>query len=469
MVIYRFDSRLRSSQDAYDEDKEGQEINKRQMSGMDEGDFFDSGPESDSDEEDFKGASAGATKLRAKQHDVVALSLPEKLALLQKRSPHLPPTLEYLKKKVGGLRSFLPVLAAVQGESPGALGTNEAGYEYLRLRAALGLSTVINATLYLALLTSGSLTAREVEGHPVVARLNEIEAVSSRVSKIEERDGLEWQVGKVREALEVMKEGGVEGSEEEEEEELEVEVEGGEGDVEEDEEEKEGVDDEGAGDEGEGDRDSGDEADDDDLFDDEAGERALKAAKGNPKKRKAPVAAAAGDDEDGEDDDDTKAKAAIALMENDLAKYNDGLESDDFDGGVSDSDSSVGSDFDEAKVTLPSSSAAANLVHAAGKRSKDKKRIKSDTYAVAPKFPTADALTTGERVAGYRILKNRGLVAHKAKINRNPRVKKREQFRKAVIRRKGAVRDVRTGEAEGYAGEGTGIKSGLSRSKKLKS
>ena len=57
--------------------------------------------------------------------------------------------------------------------------------------------------------------------------------------------------------------------------------------------------------------------------------------------------------------------------------------------------------------------------------------------------------------------------AHKGKINRNPRVKKREQYRKALIRRKGAIREVRTQEGHKYGGEGTGIKTGLSRSRKL--
>lgn len=64
-------------------------------------------------------------------------------------------------------------------------------------------------------------------------------------------------------------------------------------------------------------------------------------------------------------------------------------------------------------------------------------------------------------------MKNRGLVAHKAKINRNPRVKKREQYRKALIRRKGAVQEIRTEEAHKYGGEETGVKSKLSRSRKL--
>jgi len=52
-------------------------------------------------------------------------------------------------------------------------------------------------------------------------------------------------------------------------------------------------------------------------------------------------------------------------------------------------------------------------------------------------------------------------------MNRNPRVKKREQYRKALIRRRGAVREVRTGEADNYGGELTGIKTGVSHSRKL--
>ncbi|KAG7379363.1 Something about silencing protein 10 [Phytophthora pseudosyringae] len=74
----------------------------------------------------------------------------------------------------------------------------------------------------------------------------------------------------------------------------------------------------------------------------------------------------------------------------------------------------------------------------------------------------------GKRGASYQIMKNKGLKAHKSKLNRNPRVKKRLQYRKAVIRRKGQVRDVRVGEAGKYGGETTGIKSNLSRSRKIR-
>jgi len=101
------------------------------------------------------------------------------------------------------------------------------------------------------------------------------------------------------------------------------------------------------------------------------------------------------------------------------------------------------------------------------KKSKEKKEFKKNLYAVAPKYPGMDDEIEGEREVGRMIMKNRGLVAHKAKINRNPRVKKREQYRKAIIRRKGTVREVRTDEGHKYGGEQTGIKSGLSRSRKL--
>jgi U3 small nucleolar RNA-associated protein 3 len=101
------------------------------------------------------------------------------------------------------------------------------------------------------------------------------------------------------------------------------------------------------------------------------------------------------------------------------------------------------------------------------KKSKAAKEEKKRRYIVAPKFPRVEEEIVGERAVGKQIMKNRGLVAHKAKINRNPRVKKREQYRKALRNRKGAVRDVRTGEGHHYEGEQTGIKTSVTRSRKL--
>uniref|UniRef100_A0A669AX31 UTP3 small subunit processome component n=1 Tax=Oreochromis niloticus TaxID=8128 RepID=A0A669AX31_ORENI len=53
------------------------------------------------------------------------------------------------------------------------------------------------------------------------------------------------------------------------------------------------------------------------------------------------------------------------------------------------------------------------------------------------------------------------------KIDRNPRVKHREKFRRAKIRRKGQVREVRHEETR-YSGELSGIRAGVKKSVKLK-
>ena len=83
--------------------------------------------------------------------------------------------------------------------------------------------------------------------------------------------------------------------------------------------------------------------------------------------------------------------------------------------------------------------------------------------------PTKEVLgKDGKRAASYQIMKNRGLTPHKRKLDRNPRAKKREQFRKAEIRRKGQVRAMRDPtEADNYGGEITGIRSRVSKSRKL--
>jgi U3 small nucleolar RNA-associated protein 3 len=64
-------------------------------------------------------------------------------------------------------------------------------------------------------------------------------------------------------------------------------------------------------------------------------------------------------------------------------------------------------------------------------------------------------------------MKNKGLIAHKKKENRNARVKKRNQYDKAVKARRGQVRDVISGAAGAYGGEMTGIKANLARSRKF--
>lgn len=72
-----------------------------------------------------------------------------------------------------------------------------------------------------------------------------------------------------------------------------------------------------------------------------------------------------------------------------------------------------------------------------------------------------------KRKITYQMAKNKGLTPHRSKEQRNPRVKHRNKFRKAIIRRKGAVRAVRT-ETKRYTGEMSGIKSTVRKSIKIK-
>nr|XP_033338925.1 something about silencing protein 10 isoform X2 [Megalopta genalis] len=73
----------------------------------------------------------------------------------------------------------------------------------------------------------------------------------------------------------------------------------------------------------------------------------------------------------------------------------------------------------------------------------------------------------GKRGITYQMAKNKGLTPHRKKDQRNPRVKHRNKYRKAKIRRKGAVREVRK-EITRYAGEISGIKASVKKSVRLK-
>jgi U3 small nucleolar RNA-associated protein 3 len=170
------------------------------------------------------------------------------------------------------------------------------------------------------------------------------------------------------------------------------------------------------------------------------------------KRRSAPLAEQLDEPEDADD----QLRRGLQMMEEELGKLEGGDEDEggmDFEGG---SENEIDDELD-----------GADFYSKIASRSKAKKAYKKSLYKVAPKFPSIDQEIAGERAISNTIQKNRGLVPHKAKINRNPRVKKREQYRKALIRRRGAVREIRTEEGHKYGGETTGIKSGLSRSRKL--
>lgn len=73
----------------------------------------------------------------------------------------------------------------------------------------------------------------------------------------------------------------------------------------------------------------------------------------------------------------------------------------------------------------------------------------------------------GKRAITYQIAKNKGLVARKKKELRNPRVKNKLKYRKAKIRRRGQVREVRK-EIQRYGGEVSGVRAGVVHSVKFK-
>lgn len=159
-----------------------------------------------------------------------------------------------------------------------------------------------------------------------------------------------------------------------------------------------------------------------------------------------------------------------AVDDQDEERFRRGLEMMEADIGSSGaSDKDDGSDIDdELDDGLGDALGDASEFYSKIKsKSTAKKSAKRARYAVSPKYPNLDIEVEGERAVSRAILKNRGLVAHKSKLNRNPRVKKREQYRRALVRRKGAVREVRTDEGHRYGGEGTGIKAGISRSRKI--
>jgi hypothetical protein len=111
-------------------------------------------------------------------------------------------------------------------------------------------------------------------------------------------------------------------------------------------------------------------------------------------------------------------------------------------------------------------------------KSQDKLRAnKKAKYTVAPCFGSwqdsnvagPNILKRDRRAASKVIINNVGLKTHAPHKNRNPRIKKKTKYVRAVIRRKGQVRDSLTsGPSEpSYIGEASGIRGGISRSRQM--
>ena len=100
------------------------------------------------------------------------------------------------------------------------------------------------------------------------------------------------------------------------------------------------------------------------------------------------------------------------------------------------------------------------------RRTRRAAKAKADSDAIR-NMPTDSAKPGSKREINRAIEKNRGLTRQRKKIDSNPRVKNREKFRKATIRRKGQVREMKEA-GESYGGETTGIKKNVSHSTRFK-
>ncbi|XP_054028604.1 something about silencing protein 10 [Dryobates pubescens] len=94
------------------------------------------------------------------------------------------------------------------------------------------------------------------------------------------------------------------------------------------------------------------------------------------------------------------------------------------------------------------------------KRTEDQERLEEGDVLEGEEDPNK------KRGVTYQMIKNKGLTPRRKKIDRNPRVKHREKFRRAKIRRRGQVREVRR-ELQRYGGEPSGIRAGVKKSRRL--
>ncbi|XP_010906877.1 protein THALLO [Elaeis guineensis] len=146
---------------------------------------------------------------------------------------------------------------------------------------------------------------------------------------------------------------------------------------------------------------------------------------------------------------------ANPMDDDDMADEDGSLEENPMDIDASEDGDAIGSEdefYKEAK-----------------KRRTEKLKAKAELYSRIPAIPSSEEPEAdGKRQITYQMEKNRGLTRPRKKLTKIPRKKYKIKHQKAVIRRKGQVRDIRKPTGP-YGGESTGINTSISRSIRFKS
>jgi U3 small nucleolar RNA-associated protein 3 len=474
-----------SFEDAEEEERAALEQQRAAVARLSEGDFADMDEDSDGDSDsDIDGIGRGkrqetTSKLEQKKFSSEGMSSEQRMDLLLNEAPELPRVLSTLRLDLKELVDCIdPLCKAVTSD----LGASEDGLIYLRAKRQLLLANVVNSIFYLLLRGTG---ARGLKHHPVMERLVQLRKIAAKLEPVD--SSLAPQVELLVQALE----DGID---------LHPSIANDEGDsiIGDEHVPADGPSGEESYDEDNGDGDDNRPVDEAALDAEEA--RFANAAEDMGLTARKPTGDF-GDDEAAYERVHAKHKFSINPLQAAANRVTQKVKRKGrtADGGDEDvpyverrrADRRPAPEFDEntsaADYTAPqldpgsdsdADPEAAEYLDQIAAEKQAKSAAKKAKYEPAPRIAgeLEEELDLererlegkkGKRGVSYEIMKNRGLTPHKNKLNRNPRVKKRMAFRKAVIRRKGQVRDVREGEAGQYAGEATGIRKAVTKGRKF--
>eukprot|EP00979_Chaetoceros_neogracilis_P005989 scaffold1174_cov281-Chaetoceros_neogracile.AAC.20 len=514
--------RKEAVEDAELEEEGAKEILKARMEGMTEDDFMLDNDDDDDDDTDGEKANEQESNVvemmtdemqSTKRRKLSKLSKKDKIKLMNKTHPELLPLVSHFRDaaiKPCAEKTSVVVNALLHNEENAeAVGATNTGLQYLLTKAMIQTATALNVCQYLMIkadLARSALNDEDSNGfddediiknHPVISRLNQLNHLTDKLdSKVESKvNNLNNQFENLVKASSLMQGDDDENEEGDDNSETDMEQVAN-GNV---------IDYDAmlqAKEEIHATSDSGDESSSSDEDDEEVAtmqKRLMNEArfahrkqddeeddKGGSKRRRRralPSFSDFGDEDNADEGDLAAAGKSLATTINRISQrsksgdkvnvapeVNDEVDEDRFNRGLEMMEAELGGENNIEGADIDADSIdedGDDFYSQIQKKSQARKDFKKNMYAVAPKYPGLDNEIEGERAVGNMIMKNRGLVAHKNRLNRNPRVKKREQYRKALIKRKGAVREVRTDEGHKYGGETTGVKSGISRSRKL--